>query len=145
MKTGLDNLFNRNEIRRLEKAARDKKDGEQDQALTDAIAQEVIDRNAAIKVVSDELAKQKDPAQEGTLAKQIADEVVRAKAEEAGIIADFAAEDQKLQAAIDLMKNADVEGTLASLIAALRSDLTAHLTTKPFDGDQPYDDLGPLS
>ena len=31
-----------------EKAARDKKDGEQDKALTDAIAQEVIDRNAAI-------------------------------------------------------------------------------------------------
>ena len=121
------------------------KDNDQDKALTDAIAQEVEDRNAAIKLVNDELEKQKDPAQEGTLAKQIADEIVRAKAEEADIRADFAAEDQKLQAAIDLMKNADVEGTLASLIAALRSDLTAHLTTKPFDGDQKYDDLGPLS
>jgi predicted transcriptional regulator len=121
------------------------KDNAQDKALSDAIAKEVEDRNAAIKVVSDELAKQKDPAQEGTLAKQIADEVARADAEEKDIRADFAEADQGLKDLIDEMKNADKEGTLANLIAALRSDLTAHLTTQPFDGDQPYDDLAPLN
>ena len=120
------------------------KDNAQDKALTDAIAKEVLDRNAAIKVVSDELTKQKDPAQEGTLAKKIADEVARADAEEKDIRADFVAEDQKLQAAIDLMKNADEEGTLANLIAALRSDLGKHLTTEPFDGDTEHTDLAQL-
>ena len=120
------------------------KDNAQDKALTDAIAKEVEDRNAAIKVVSDELAKQKDPAQEGTLAKQIADEIARADAEEKDIRADFAEADQGLQALIDEMKNADKEGSLANLIAALRSDLTAHLTTEPFDGDQHHDDLAQL-
>ena len=120
------------------------KDNAQDKALTDAIAKEVLDRNAAIKVVSDELTKQKDPAQEGTLAKKIADEVARADAEEKDIRADFVAEDQKLQAAIDLMKNADEKGTLANLIAALRSDLGKHLTTEPFDGDTEHTDLAQL-
>lgn len=127
-----------------EKAARDKKDGEQDKALTNAIAQEVIDRNAAIKVVYDELAKQKDPAQDGTLANLIADEAARADAEEKDIRADFAAEDQKLQALIDEMKNVDKEGSLANLIAALRSDLGKHLTTEAYDGDKHYDDLAAL-
>jgi chromosome segregation ATPase len=58
-----------------------------------------------VKVVADELAKQKNPAQEGSLAKQIADEVARAKAEEEDIRKDFAAADaalkQELQKEID--------------------------------------------
>lgn len=120
------------------------KDNAQDKALTDAIAKEVEDRNDAIKVVNDELEKQKDPAQEGTLAKKIADEVARADAEEKDIRADFAAEDQKLQALIDEMKNVDKEGSLANLIAALRSDLGKHLTTEAYDGDKHYDDLAAL-
>lgn len=73
-----------------------KKEGEIEQALTNAIAKEVTDRNAAIKVVSDALADEKNAAKDGSLAKQIADEVTRAKTEEANIRADFAAEDKKL-------------------------------------------------
>ena len=121
------------------------KDDAQDKALTDAIAKEVSDRNAAIKVVSDELEKQKDPAQEGTLAKQIADEKSRAEAEEKDIRADFAEADQGLQDLIDEMKNANVEGSLANLIAALRSDLNIHLTTEAYDGDTVHNDLAPLA
>ena len=52
--------------------------------------------DADVKVVADELTKQKDAAQEGTLAKKIADEVARADAEEKAIRAAFAAEDKKL-------------------------------------------------
>ena len=120
------------------------KDNAQDKALSDAIAKEVSDRNAAIKVVSDELAKQKDASQDGTLANLIADEAARADAEEKDIRKDFAAEDQKLQALIDDMKNANKDGSLANLIAALRSDLGKHLTTEAYDGDHEYDDLAAL-
>ena len=45
----------------------------QDQTLDGKITQEVADRQAAVKVVADELAKQKDANQEGTLANLIAD------------------------------------------------------------------------
>lgn len=89
--------------------------------------------DADVQVVADELAKQKDATQEGTLAKQIADEIARAKAEEKDIRDDFAAADvalkSELQGEIDAdvkvvadalanEKNANVEGTLANLIAA---------------------------
>lgn len=56
--------------------------------------------DADVKVVQDELDKQKNVAIEGSLAKQIADEVARAKAEEADIRADFKVEDDKLAAQI---------------------------------------------
>ena len=52
----------------------------QDTALHTIISAEI---DADVKVIADDLANQKDPAQEGSLAKQIADEVARAtKAEE---------------------------------------------------------------
>ena len=88
--------------------------------------------DADVKVVADELAKQKDPAQEGTLAKQIADEKARAEGQEAAIRQEFAAADaalkQELQGEIDAdvkvvadalanEKKADVEGSLAKQIA----------------------------
>ncbi len=103
---------------------------EQAMAAMKAELQGEID--ADVKVVADELAKQKDAAQEGTLAKQIADEVARAKAEEEDIRDDFAAADVALKAelqgeidadvkvvadALANEKKADVEGTLAHQIA----------------------------
>lgn len=52
-----------------------------------------------VKVVADELAKQKDAAQEGTLAHQIAQEVARADAEEKRIVGLVEAEAQAARAA----------------------------------------------
>ena len=66
--------------------------------------------DADVKVVADELTKQKDAKQEGTLAHQIAQEVARAKAEEAGIRADFVAEDTKLAGRISTLEGLVVGG-----------------------------------
>ena len=62
-----------------------------------------------VKVVADELAKQKDASQEGTLAKKIADEAARADAEEKDIRADFAAADTALHTTISAEIDADVK------------------------------------
>ena len=106
---------------------------EHNQAMADMKKdlQDEIDRD--VKVVADELAKQKDPAQEGTLAKQIATEKTRAEGQEAAIRREFAAADTALHTTIsgetaaavkvvadDLAEQlkADQEGTLAQKIAA---------------------------
>ena len=57
--------------------------------------------DADVKVVADELAKQKDAEQEGTLAHKIAQEVARADAEEKAIRQLVATEKANLQAEID--------------------------------------------
>ena len=79
-----------------------------DKKLSDekAALQKEIDDD--VKVVADELAKQKDASQAGTLAKQIADEIARADAEEKDIRADFAAADDALKAALQKEIDDDV-------------------------------------
>ena len=62
-----------------------------------------------VKVVADELAKQKDASQEGTLAKQIADEAARAAGQEAAIRGEFAAADNALKAALQKEIDDDVK------------------------------------
>ena len=61
-----------------------------------------------VKVVADELAKQKDASQAGTLAKQIADEASRAAGQEAAIRGEFANADNALKAALQKEIDDDV-------------------------------------
>ena len=93
----------------------------------EAMAQQKADLQAEIdadvKVVADELAKQKDAEQEGTLANQIADEVARADAEEKAIRQLVANEKAALQGEID----ADVAAEAALRVAEeakIRQELT---------------------
>ena len=100
-----------------------------------AIRQELANEKAAlqaeidadVKVVADELAKQKDAAQEGTLANQIKDENERAVAKENEIAEDLADENERAVAA---------EEALGARIDAIFA---------AYDGDQEYDDLSPIA
>ena len=78
--------------------------------------------DADVKVVADELAKQKDAAQEGTLAKQIADEVARATGQEAAIRGEFAAADAALKTELQAEIDADVKAE-ADIARAAEKDL----------------------
>ena len=100
-----------NTLNELAKAINDNKDvydgyiAEHAEAMAQQKADLQKEIDADVKVVADELAKQKDAAQEGTLAKKIADEVARADAEEKAIRAAFAAEDKKLAGQIKAVES----------------------------------------
>ena len=119
-----------NTLKELAKAINDNKDvydgyvAEHATAMANMKTELQAEIDADVKVVSDELAKQKDAAQEGTLAKKIADEAARAKAEEERIVglveaeADKAREEEgKLQDQIDdlVEVDEDFEGRIATL------------------------------
>ena len=96
----------------------------QDTALHTTISAEI---DADVKVVADELAKQKDAAQEGTLANQIKDENERAVAKENEIAENLADENERAVAAEEALG-----ARIDSIFAA-------------YDGDQEYDDLAPFA
>lgn len=103
-----------------------------------AMAQQKADLQAEIdadvKVVADELDKQKDAAQEGTLAYQIAQEKVRAEGQEAAIRQELANEKAALQAEIDADVKVEAdraveeEGKIREEFAA--ADEALHATVK---------------
>ena len=94
-----------NTLNELAAAIKDNKDiydayiEEHAQAMAQQKSDLQAEIDADVKVVADELAKQKDPAQEGTLAKQIADEVTRADTEEKRIVGLVEAEASAARAA----------------------------------------------
>ena len=97
-----------------------------------AIRQELANEKAAlqaeidadVKVVADELTKQKDAKQEGTLAHQIAQEVARATAEEAEIRTEFAAADATLQTNINKKVDQSAYNTKVAAIEKAIKDNT---------------------
>ena len=84
--------------------------------------------DADVKVVADALADEKDVNKEGSLAKKIADEAARADAEEQQIRIDFAAEDAKLQKAIDDIEASLENGEVAQAIEAAQAAAEAAQT-----------------
>ena len=99
-------------------------------AFADADSELEVRVNAAIKVNTDEIAKQKNDAQEGTLANKIKVEIARAIAEEAAIRGEFAQADTALGGRIDGvvqditdMKDATKDGSLAKEIAGAKGRL----------------------
>ena len=96
-----------------------------DKKLSDekAALQKEIDDD--VKVVADELAKQKDANQAGTLAKKIADEIARADAEEKDIRADFAAADAALKAELQKEIDDDVKAEADIARAAEKANADA--------------------
>ena len=96
-----------NTLNELAKAINDNQDvydayvEEHAQAMAQQKADLQAEIDADVKVVADELAKQKDAEQEGTLANKIAAEEARALGQEAAIRQELANEKASLQAEID--------------------------------------------
>ena len=122
-----------NTLNELAKAINDNKDiydayiDEHATAMSTMKTELQAEIDADVKVVADELAKQKDATQEGTLAKKIADEVTRADAEEKRIVGLVEAEatkareeEGKLQGQINTINEKDLaqDGRLDTLEAA---------------------------
>ena len=101
-------------LNELAKAIKDNKDVydgwvvQHEQAMSQMKSDLQAEIDADVKVVADELAKQKDAEQEGTLANQIKVEKGRAEGVEAAIRGDFAAADDALKVALQKEIDDDV-------------------------------------
>ena len=122
-----------------------------------AMAQQKADLQAEIdadvKVVADELAKQKDAAQEGTLAKKIADEVFRAQGVENGLAGRIAANEAFVaaQPGVDAAQNDRIaalenlfkgEDSVDAKIQEVADALDAHETAAATKNDEQDQAIG---
>ena len=82
-------------------------------------------------------------AEDGILAQAKAHAEAQDTALHTTISAEIDADVKVVADALANEKDADVEGSLANLIAALQAQLGAHLTTDSYDGDKEHDDIVP--